>query len=212
MLPGGNPILREQRLSGAVRLAGAEVSDIGDEAGVPHDLGVDDRVQALDRWTFGRSGEADLVENRSAPLVAQHSAPGEAVPCFHRGSVEPLHEIDAGVGEHPSPRLGDGDGPERLDGHLRPDCRGGPVALVLAGLEHLTRQRFEGLLAVILGPRIGKFNKDGTPNAFPGHNRGYVVIGTLVLVFGWMGFNPGSTFGATDLRISVVAVNTLLAG
>jgi Amt family ammonium transporter len=64
---------------------------------------------------------------------------------------------------------------------------------------------------MVLGPRIGKFNKDGTPNAFPGHNLGYVVIGTLVLVFGWMGFNPGSTFGATDLRISVVAVNTLLA-
>ena len=37
------------------------------------------------------------------------------------------------------------------------------------------------------------------------------MIGTLILVFGWMGFNPGSTFGATDLRISVVAVNTLLA-
>jgi Amt family ammonium transporter len=67
-------------------------------------------------------------------------------------------------------------------------------------------------LAILLGPRIGKFNKDGTPNAFPGHNLGYVVVGTLVLVFGWMGFNPGSTFGATDLRISVVAVNTLLAG
>jgi Amt family ammonium transporter len=37
------------------------------------------------------------------------------------------------------------------------------------------------------------------------------VIGTLILLFGWMGFNPGSTLGATDLRISVVAVNTLLA-
>jgi Amt family ammonium transporter len=38
-----------------------------------------------------------------------------------------------------------------------------------------------------------------------------VVVGTLILVFGWMGFNPGSTFGATDLRIGVVAVNTLLS-
>ena len=37
------------------------------------------------------------------------------------------------------------------------------------------------------------------------------MIGTLVLVFGWMGFNPGSTLGATDLRIGIVAVNTLLA-
>jgi len=66
-------------------------------------------------------------------------------------------------------------------------------------------------LAIHLGPRIGKFGKDGKAHAFPGHNIGYVVVGTLVLVFGWMGFNPGSTLGATDLRISVVAVNTLLA-
>jgi Amt family ammonium transporter len=62
-----------------------------------------------------------------------------------------------------------------------------------------------------LGPRIGKFNRDGTPNAIPGHNLGYVVIGTMILLFGWMGFNPGSTLGATDLRISIVAVNTLLS-
>src|SRR4029079_1447745 len=62
-----------------------------------------------------------------------------------------------------------------------------------------------------LGPRIGKFNKDGSPNAIPGHNIPFVVVGTLVLVFGWMGFNPGSTLGATDLRIGLVAVNTLLA-
>jgi Amt family ammonium transporter len=39
----------------------------------------------------------------------------------------------------------------------------------------------------------------------------YVVTGTFILLFGWMGFNPGSTLGATDLRISVVAVNTNLA-
>src|SRR5213075_2805836 len=66
-------------------------------------------------------------------------------------------------------------------------------------------------LAMILGPRIGKFNSDGSANAIPGHNIAFVVIGTLVLVFGWMGFNPGSTLGATDLRISIVAVNTNLA-
>src|ERR1700747_179131 len=43
------------------------------------------------------------------------------------------------------------------------------------------------------------------------HNVVYVVTGTFILLFGWMGFNPGSTLGATDLRISVVAVNTNLA-
>src|SRR6202030_2739656 len=45
----------------------------------------------------------------------------------------------------------------------------------------------------------------------PAHNIVYVVTGTFILLFGWMGFNPGSTLGATDLRISIVAVNTNLA-
>jgi ammonium transporter, Amt family len=66
-------------------------------------------------------------------------------------------------------------------------------------------------LAVILGPRIGKYGPDGKPRAFPAHNLAFVVIGTFILLFGWMGFNPGSTLGASDLRISVVAVNTNLA-
>ena len=87
----------------------------------------------------------------------------------------------------------------------------GAVDFAGSGVVHATGGWTALALAIILGPRIGKFNKDGTPNAFPGHNLGYVVVGTLILVFGWMGFNPGSTFGATDLRISVVAVNTLLA-
>jgi Amt family ammonium transporter len=66
--------------------------------------------------------------------------------------------------------------------------------------------------AAMVGPRIGKFNKDGTPNAIKGHNLPFVVIGTFILFFGWFGFNPGSTLAATDLRISVIAVNTFLAG
>jgi ammonium transporter, Amt family len=66
-------------------------------------------------------------------------------------------------------------------------------------------------LAIILGPRLGKYGADGKPRAFPASNIVFVVSGTFVLLFGWMGFNPGSTLGATDLRISVVAVNTNLA-
>ena len=46
---------------------------------------------------------------------------------------------------------------------------------------------------------------------FPAHNIVFVVTGTFILLFGWMGFNPGSTLGATDLRISVIAINTNLA-
>ena len=66
-------------------------------------------------------------------------------------------------------------------------------------------------LAIVLGPRTGKYDAHGKPRAFPAHNIPFVVTGTFILLFGWMGFNPGSTLGATDLRISVIAVNTNLA-
>jgi Amt family ammonium transporter len=66
-------------------------------------------------------------------------------------------------------------------------------------------------LAIILGPRLGKYGSDGKPRAFPAHNLVFVVTGTFILLFGWMGFNPGSTLAATDLRISGIAVNTNLA-
>jgi Amt family ammonium transporter len=65
--------------------------------------------------------------------------------------------------------------------------------------------------AWILGPRIGKYNKDGTSNAILGHNIPMAVVGTFILAFGWFGFNPGSTLAGTDLRIAVVATNTMLA-
>ena len=65
--------------------------------------------------------------------------------------------------------------------------------------------------AWVLGPRKGKYNPDGTPNAIPGHNLVFVVIGTFILAFGWFGFNAGSTLAATDLRMSVVASNTFIA-
>jgi len=66
--------------------------------------------------------------------------------------------------------------------------------------------------ALMVGPRRGKFDESGRPRAIPGHNMGYIVIGTMILMFGWFGFNPGSTLAATDLRISVIATNTFLAG
>jgi Amt family ammonium transporter len=66
-------------------------------------------------------------------------------------------------------------------------------------------------LAIILGPRLGKYGPDGKSKAFPAHNLVFVVTGTFILLFGWMGFNPGSTLGASDLRISVIAINTNLA-
>ena len=49
--------------------------------------------------------------------------------------------------------------------------------------------------AILLGPRIGKFDSEGKPNAIPGHNMAYVTLGVIILWFGWFGFNPGSTLG-----------------
>jgi Amt family ammonium transporter len=70
-------------------------------------------------------------------------------------------------------------------------------------------------VAMIVGPRIGKFNRDGSANAIIGHDISAVLIGCFILAFGWFGFNPGSTLGASGagcLRIGSVAVNTMLAG
>jgi Amt family ammonium transporter len=49
--------------------------------------------------------------------------------------------------------------------------------------------------ALLLGPRIGKFDGEGKANAIPGHNMAYVTLGVIILWFGWFGFNPGSTLG-----------------
>jgi Amt family ammonium transporter len=65
--------------------------------------------------------------------------------------------------------------------------------------------------ALILGPRIGKFDKDGKPRALLGHNIPMAMFGTLILLFGWFGFNAASTFAATDVQFATVALNTALA-
>jgi Amt family ammonium transporter len=68
--------------------------------------------------------------------------------------------------------------------------------------------------ALLLGPRIGKFDSDGKANAIPGHNMAYTTLGVLILWFGWFGFNPGSTlsvdFGGLGF-FAYVALNTNIA-
>jgi len=65
---------------------------------------------------------------------------------------------------------------------------------------------------VILGPRIGKYNKDGSANAIEGHSMALASLGALVLWFAWFGFNPGSTLAVGDgSLIAKVAVNTNLS-
>jgi Amt family ammonium transporter len=90
-------------------------------------------------------------------------------------------------------------------GHGAVDFAGSSVVHMIGGGAALAG-------AAVLGPRLGKYNKDGTPNVLPGHDLPMAVLGTLILFFGWFGFNPGSTLAATDLRMAMVAVNTVLAG
>ena len=65
--------------------------------------------------------------------------------------------------------------------------------------------------ALLLGPRLGKYNRDGRSNAIPGHNIPMAALGVFILWFGWFGFNAGSTTAGTDLSIAVIAVTTNLA-
>lgn len=65
--------------------------------------------------------------------------------------------------------------------------------------------------AIVLGPRIGKYGKDGKPKAIPGHNMSLAVIGLFVLWLGWFGFNPGSTMSfqnPSDVMHILMTTNT----
>jgi Amt family ammonium transporter len=64
---------------------------------------------------------------------------------------------------------------------------------------------------LILGPRVGKYAKDGRVNPIPGHNMGFATLGTFILWLGWFGFNPGSTMAADVAGITAVALNTNMA-
>src|SRR5262245_7485302 len=90
-------------------------------------------------------------------------------------------------------------------GHGHVDFAGSSVVHMVGGVTALAG-------AMVIGPRIGKFNRDGSANPIPGHNIPMAILGTFILAFGWFGFNPGSTLAGTDLRIAVIAVNTMLAG
>jgi len=67
--------------------------------------------------------------------------------------------------------------------------------------------------ALVLGPRLGKYNEDGSSNTIPGHNLPLAAVGAFILWFGWFGFNPGSSLGAVGNweLIGSVVVNTFLA-
>jgi len=88
------------------------------------------------------------------------------------------------------------------------DFAGSGVVHAVGGLSALA-------LSLIVGPRLGKYTRQGKPNAIIGHDIVIVLTGCFILAFGWFGFNPGSTLGASgngNLRIGSIAVNTMLAG
>ena len=65
--------------------------------------------------------------------------------------------------------------------------------------------------AIVLGPRIGKYGPDGKPRAILGHNIPFAVLGTIILLIGWYGFNPGSQLAADFPEVGNIAVTTTLA-
>ena len=93
-------------------------------------------------------------------------------------------------------------------GHGYADFAGSGVVHAVGGITALA-------VSMMIGPRIGKFTRHGKPLAMPGHDLVIVLTGCFILAFGWFGFNPGSTLGASgngSLRIGTIAVDTMLAG
>jgi len=88
-------------------------------------------------------------------------------------------------------------------GHGHVDYAGSSVVHMVGGVCALAG-------AMVIGPRYGKY-KDGKVMAIPGHHIPMAVVGTFILAFGWFGFNAGSSLAGTDLRIGIIAVNTMLA-
>ena len=91
----------------------------------------------------------------------------------------------------------------------------GAVDFAGSGVVHMIGGSIAFAGAIAIGPRIGRFNKDGSPNAMPGHNIPLGVLGTIILFFGWFGFNPGSSLGfmgASRVLAVNAAANTLIAG
>ncbi|MDX8288783.1 ammonium transporter [Metabacillus indicus] len=76
---------------------------------------------------------------------------------------------------------------------------------------HLTGAMAALAATILLKPRIGKFNQDGSANNIFGHNQVFTALGVLVLWVGWFGFNAASTLGVEDGFFGYVALNTNLA-
>jgi Amt family ammonium transporter len=87
----------------------------------------------------------------------------------------------------------------------------GHVDFAGSSVVHMTGGVLAFVGSSLLGPRHGKFDYNGEPQAIPAHNIPMLVTGTFILAFGWFGFNAGSTLSGMDTHLAVVAMNTMLA-
>ncbi|KAF6001710.1 Ammonium Transporter [Cyanidiococcus yangmingshanensis] len=104
----------------------------------------------------------------------------------------------------------------------------GSIDFAGSGVVHITGGSAATVAAIIIGPRIGRFDENGKIRPIPGHNISLIVLGGLLLWFGWFGFNPGSQLGtlsysdggfngngvptvySTAGQVALAAVNTLV--
>jgi Amt family ammonium transporter len=90
-----------------------------------------------------------------------------------------------------------------LGDHGKQDFAGSTVV-------HLTGAVAAFVATIILKPRLGRYNANGTSNPIPGHNQVYTTLGVIILWVGWFGFNPGSALGVSEVTLHT-ALTTLLA-
>jgi Amt family ammonium transporter len=88
----------------------------------------------------------------------------------------------------------------------------GAVDYAGSGVVHLQGGALALITAFLIGPRIGKYGKDGKINPILPHHIPMVQVGTFILAFGWFGFNAGSSLAGADGRIGIIAANTMIAG
>jgi Amt family ammonium transporter len=87
----------------------------------------------------------------------------------------------------------------------------GQVDFAGSSVVHMTGGVIALVAAKVLGPRLGKYTPRGEVRPIPAHNMPMVVLGTFILAFGWMGLTVGSSSTGSDVRMALVAMNTLLA-
>jgi len=97
----------------------------------------------------------------------------------------------------------------QLTGTAFHDFAGGMIVHGMGGIAGLTA-------AAVLGPRMDRYGKDGSTNVIPGHSLTFAVLGTLVLAFGWYGFNVGTASVVSGgvfntLTLNLVAMGTTIA-